>query len=77
MKSSIKRLMAAAMVVVIGAGLGLAPVAAAATGAHDSGTPTAPPPAPPQYETGTDPLVPSNTGAVPFVLVPRGNGLAF
>lgn len=77
MKSSIKRLMAAAMVVVIGAGLGLAPVAAAATGTHASDTPTAPPPAPPQYETGTDPLVPSNTGAMPFVLVPRGNGLAF
>jgi hypothetical protein len=77
MKSSIKRLMAAAMVVVIGAGLGLAPVAAAATGTHASATPTAPPPAPPQYETGTDPLVPSNTGAMPFVLVPRGNGLAF
>jgi hypothetical protein len=78
MKSSIKRRMAAAVVVVIGAGLGFAPVAVAATGVtHPAPTPTSSAPAPPQYETGTDPLVPSNTGAMPFVLVPRGNGLAF
>lgn len=78
MKNRIKRLGTVAIVVAISVGLGFAPVAAAATGGtQPTPPPTNPAPAPPQYETGTNPLVPSNTGALPFVLVPRGDGLAF
>jgi hypothetical protein len=56
--------------------IGFAPIANAATGsaqAHSASTDNAPS----QYESGTDPLVPANTGAMPFVLVPYGYGRAF
>lgn len=32
---------------------------------------------PPSYGVGVDPLVLTNTGADPFVLMPQGDGLAF
>jgi hypothetical protein len=34
-------------------------------------------PAPPTYELGVDPLVPTDTGADPFVFIPPGYGLPF
>jgi hypothetical protein len=78
MNHRVKSLATVAIVAVISAGLVFAPVAAAASGAtHPTAPATNASPAAPQYETGTNPLVPTNTGALPYVIVPPGNGLAF
>jgi hypothetical protein len=78
MKNTIKYVAPLAIAAAIGAGLGFAPVAAATTPvAHPPAPVVSHAPAPPRYESGTNPLVPTNTGALPFVLVPPGNGLAF
>ena len=73
MRHTIK-LAIATVTVAIGAGVGFAPVASATTtDTHPKAPSTTAAPAPPQYETGTDPLVPTNTGALPYVLIPHGD----
>ena len=59
--------------------IGLAPVATAATGpAHAvNGVPNGSGGVAGQWDSGTDPLVPIDTGADPYVLLPQGDGLSF
>ena len=85
MKSVIHYLAPLLAVVAIGGAVGLAPVALADAGTRSvvhSAAPSNPAPAPtssdwPEYETGVDPMVPSNTGADPVVPLPYGQGRAF
>jgi hypothetical protein len=59
--------------------IALAPAAAAApsTNRAPSSSNHVVPPAPATYELGVDPLVPTDTGADPFVFIPPGYGLPF
>jgi hypothetical protein len=85
MKRLTRYLAALLAAVAIGGGFVLAPVALADAGtrpAVHSTAPSNPAPAPtssdwPEYETGVDPMVPSNTGADPVIPLPYGQGRAF
>jgi len=58
--------------------IALAPAAAAAPSTNRAPSSNhVVPPAPPTYELGVDPLVPTDTGADPFVFIPPGYGLPF
>ena len=63
------RYLAAALAVAVGGAIAAAPAASAAPATPH---PTAPPTPP---GDGSDPLVPSNTGANPFVFIPHGDEL--
>jgi hypothetical protein len=72
MKNKIRYVAAVATLAI--AGVVVAPVAVAASvpAARHAAPTTSPAPAPPPYGYGGDPLVPSNTGADPYVLLPPG-----
>ena len=71
MKSPIRYLAPALAAVALGGAVAAAPAAVAAPATPH---PTAPSAAAPG-EDGSDPLVPTNTGANPFVFVPPGDEL--
>ena len=66
-------LAAALAAVAVGGAVAAAPAAFAAPTTLHPTAPTAAPPTPPG--DGSDPLVPSNTGANPFVFIPHGDEL--
>ena len=81
MKKTIKYVAPLLAAAAVSSAIGLAPVAIADQGiprikAAANPTPS-PNPAPPSFETGTDPLVPTNTGADPYVILPPGYQLAY
>lgn len=80
MKTTTKKYVTSLMAATaFGCSIGLAPMALAAPatspGAHSAPAPN--PMAPQPYDTGTDPLVPSNVGAFPDVPAYPGQGRAF
>jgi hypothetical protein len=85
MKATIRYIAPWLAAAAIGGAIGLAPIAGAAPAttpsSHDKVvTDTAAPstaPAPTPFETGTDPLVPSNVGAEPLVPYVPGTGRPF
>ncbi|HEV7420553.1 MAG TPA: hypothetical protein VGO30_11975 [Mycobacterium sp.] len=83
MKTSIKYVAPWLAIAAIGGAVGVAPVAVADPGATPIRTsnqtladPPASPTSAPPYQ-GANPLVPSDTGAEPFVFVPPGMSLSF
>ena len=73
MKAKIRYLAPLLAALALGGAVTAAPAAMAATAVPHPTTPTAATPAPPG--DGSDPLVPTNTGANPFVFVPQGDEL--
>jgi hypothetical protein len=80
MKPSIRQMALLLSATAIVATIGLAPVATASTGTpngtHSVGQ-NAAPVKPPPFGVGVDPLVLTDTGADPLVLMPQGYGLPF
>jgi hypothetical protein len=72
MRTTLRFLAAALATTAIGGAVAAAPAAVAAPPIP---RPSAPTPAPPPPGDGSDPLVPTNTGANPFVFIPQGDEL--
>jgi hypothetical protein len=70
MRIKIASTAAAVAACVIGGAIAAAPAAIAAPSTHPAPPTTTAAPTPPGY--GSDPLVPANTGADPFVFIPPG-----